>query len=64
MFCNEEERLWLEFFLMTGIREQEIIHVLVRRELAASTVQVSHKPVRNWTPKAYKECEIPSLPNS
>ncbi len=25
----------------------------------ASTVRVSHKPDRNWTPKAYKEREIP-----
>lgn len=26
---------------------------------AASTVRVSHKPDRNWAPKAYKEREIP-----
>ena len=26
---------------------------------AASTVRVSHKPDRNWTPKAYREREIP-----
>ena len=26
---------------------------------AASTVRVSHKPDRGWTPKAYKEREIP-----
>jgi hypothetical protein len=28
--------------------------------LAASTVRVSHKPDRGWTPKAYKEREIPN----
>jgi hypothetical protein len=27
--------------------------------LKASTVRVTHKPDRNWTPKAYKEREIP-----
>ena len=26
---------------------------------AAATVRVSHKPDRSWTPKAYKEREIP-----
>jgi hypothetical protein len=25
--CNEEERRWYEFFLMTGMREQEVMHV-------------------------------------
>jgi integrase len=29
--------------------------------LAAYTVHVSHKPDRGWTPKAYKEREIPIL---
>jgi len=24
--CDEEERLWYEFFLMTGMREQEVMH--------------------------------------
>ena len=27
--------------------------------LAHATVRVSHKPDRGWTPKAYKEREIP-----
>jgi len=30
--------------------------------LASATVRVSHKPDRGWTPKAYKEREIP-IPN-
>ena len=25
--CDAEERLWFEFFLMTGMREQEVMHV-------------------------------------
>jgi integrase len=58
--CNEEERLWFEFFLMTGMREQEVMHTYWSDvNFMASTVRVSHKPDQNWTPKAYKEREIP-----
>jgi integrase len=58
--CDGEERLWYEFFLMTGMREQEVMHVYwTDLNLKASTVRVTHKPDRNWTPKAYKEREIP-----
>jgi integrase/recombinase XerD len=58
--CNPQERLWFEFFLMTGMREQEAMHVYWSDvNLKASTVRVTHKPDRGWTPKAYKEREIP-----
>ena len=58
--CDAEERLWYEFFLMTGMREQEVMYCYSSDiNLAASTVRVSHKPDRGWTPKAYKEREIP-----
>jgi integrase len=58
--CTEEERLWYEFFLMTGMREQEVMYAYWSdANFAASTARVSHKPDRNWTPKAYKEREIP-----
>ena len=58
--CDPEERLWYEFFLMTGMREQEVMYAYWSDiNLTASTVRVSHKPHRNWTPKAYKEREIP-----
>jgi integrase/recombinase XerD len=58
--CNAEERLWYEFFLMTGMREQEVMYTYWSDvNFAASTVRVSHKPDRGWTPKAYKEREIP-----
>lgn len=54
--CNAEERLWYEFFLMTGMREQEVMYTYWSDvNLTASTVRVSHKPDKNWTPKAYKE---------
>lgn len=58
--CNDEERVWYRFFLMTGMREQEVMYVYwTDVNFARSTVRVSHKPDRNWTPKAYKEREIP-----
>ncbi len=58
--CDAEERLWFEFFLMTGMREQEVMHTYWSDvNLAANTVRVTHKPDLGWTPKAYKEREIP-----
>src|SRR5438105_2901565 len=58
--CDAEERLWFEFFLMTGMREQEVMHTYwTDVNIASNTVRVSHKPDRGWTPKAYKEREIP-----
>jgi integrase len=58
--CDAEERFWYEFFLMTGMREQEVMYTYWSDvNFTASTVRVSHKPDRGWTPKAYKEREIP-----
>jgi integrase/recombinase XerD len=58
--CDAEERLWYEFFLMSGEREQEVMYTYWSDvNFAASTVRVTHKPDRGWTPKAYKEREIP-----
>lgn len=58
--CNEQERLSFEFFLMTGMREQEVMHAYWSDvNFAHATVRVSHKSDRGWTPKAYKEREIP-----
>lgn len=58
--CDAEERLWYEFFLMTGMREQEVMYTYWSDiNLAHATVRVSHKPDKGWTPKAYKEREIP-----
>lgn len=58
--CDEKERLWFEFFLMTGMREQEVMYTYWSDiNLRHATVRVSHKPDRGWTPKAYKEREIP-----
>ncbi|MBZ5722298.1 MAG: tyrosine-type recombinase/integrase [Acidobacteriia bacterium] len=58
--CDAQERLWFEFFLMTGMREQEVMYTYWSDvNFAHGTVRVSHKPDRGWTPKAYKEREIP-----
>jgi len=58
--CDAKERLWFEFFLMTGMREQEVMHTCWPDvNLVQHTVRVSHKPAYGWTPKAYKEREIP-----
>ena len=41
-------------------REQEVMFAYWSDvNFAASTIRVSHKPDRGWTPKAYKEREIP-----
>jgi integrase len=58
--CDAEERLWYGFFLITGMREQEVMYVYWSDiNFSDATVPVSHKPDRGWTPKAYKEREIP-----
>ena len=58
--CDAVERLWFEFFLMAGMREQEVMYAY-RSDVNCSgcIVRVTHKPDRGWTPKAYKEREIP-----
>jgi integrase len=58
--CNVEERLWYEFFLMTGMREQEVMHVSwADVNLSRSTVTVRYKPEYGFSPKNYREREIP-----
>ena len=58
--CDDEERLWFEFFLLTGMREQDVIHCSWRDvNFATELVRVTHKPALNRTPKASKEREIP-----
>jgi len=58
--CDADERVWFEFFLMTGMREQEVMYTYWRDvNFKASTVKVTHKPDRGWSPKAYKGREIP-----
>ena len=58
--CDAKERLWFEFFLMTGMREQEVMHCSwADINLARGTVTVRFKPEYGFSPKNYKEREIP-----
>jgi integrase len=58
--CTNEERAWFLFFLMTGMREQEVMYCSWKNvNFAQGTVAVRWKPEFDWTPKAYKEREIP-----
>jgi integrase/recombinase XerD len=58
--CDEEERLWFEFFLMTGCREQEVMHCSWNDlNLTRSTVTVRYKGEYGFSPKNYREREIP-----
>jgi integrase/recombinase XerD len=58
--CTAVEKVWYSFFLMTGMREQEVTHTYWSDvNLSNRTVRVKHKPDFKWTPKAYKEREIP-----
>ncbi len=58
--CDAEERLWYEFFLMTGMREQEVMHCSWPDiNLTRSTVTVRYKPEYGFSPKNYREREIP-----
>jgi integrase len=58
--CNESERLIYEFFLQTGMREQEVVHATDRCvDVVNYAVSVRHNPEYSWSPKMYKERTIP-----
>lgn len=60
--CDEEERLWYKFFLMTAMRDQEVRYCYwsdVR--FAANEVRVGHKPDMGWTPKCTRNAQLQSL---
>jgi integrase len=58
--CDATERLWFEFFLMTGMREQEVMHCSWEDvNLSRGTVTVRYKPEYGFSPKNYKEREVP-----
>ncbi len=61
--CEEDERLWFEFFLMTGMREQEVMHTTwAEINFNRGVVNVRYKREYGFSPKAYKGREIP-VPN-
>ena len=58
--CNRDEQLWYEFFLMTGMREQEVMQASwADVDLTRNAVTVRHKPEYGFSPKNYREREIP-----
>lgn len=49
-----------DFFLMSGFREQETMHLFWDNiRFNANIVEMRCKPLFQWTPKAYKEREVP-----
>jgi integrase/recombinase XerD len=58
--CTPEERLLFQFYQQTGMREQEIIYTTWPDvNLTRHTVTVRWKPEYGWTPKNFKEREVP-----
>lgn len=58
--CTAEEKVYFNFFLMTGEREQEVMYTYWSDiKLEASVVRVTEKPEFGYAPKAYKGREIP-----
>ena len=58
--CNSDERLWYEFFLMTGMREQEVMHCSWEDiHFTRGTVTVRYKSEYGFSPKNYREREVP-----
>jgi integrase/recombinase XerD len=58
--CSEQEHLWFSFFLMTGMRDQEVRYCSWKCvNFHQSTISVRHNPEHGWTPKAYKERTVP-----
>lgn len=58
--CDAAERLCFEFFLMTGLREQEVMYATWDDvNLSRGAVVVRYKPEYGFSPKNYKGREIP-----
>jgi integrase len=58
--CDDDELLLFEFFLQTGMREQEVIYATDRCvDFANYTISVKRNPQHGWTPKMYKERTVP-----
>ena len=58
--CSLYHRTLYDFLLMTGFREQEAMYVTwADVHVKTNTVDMRWKPQFNWTPKAYKEREVP-----
>ena len=57
---SDQERLYYDFFLMTGLREQEVMHTFWSDvNFVRGTVTVSGKREYGFTPKNYRGREVP-----
>jgi integrase len=58
--CTLYHRTLYDFLLMTGFREQEAMHITWENiRFGANIIEMRWKPQFNWSPKAYKEREVP-----
>jgi integrase/recombinase XerD len=58
--CSAEERMYFQFFLKTGMREQEVMHCTWSNiDLDAGTVSVRANKRFGFQPKTYEERTIP-----
>jgi integrase len=58
--CSVYHRMLYDFLLMTGFREQEAMYVTWDNiRFRANIVEMRWKPQFDWSPKAYKEREVP-----
>ena len=61
--CTDDEHLLFEFFLMSGLREQEVIFASGKSlNFGAGTISVKRNPEFGWSPKMYKERTVPVIP--
>jgi integrase/recombinase XerD len=58
--CSLYHRTLYDFLLMTGFREQEAMYITWQNvRFKANVVEMRWKPQFSWSPKAYKEREVP-----
>jgi integrase/recombinase XerD len=58
--CDSAELLLFQFFLMSGFREQEVMHCTWSQiNLQHNTVSMKWNAEYSWSPKAYRERKVP-----
>ena len=58
--CSLYHRMLYDFLLMSGFREQEAMYVTWDNvRFRANVIEMRWKPQFDWSPKAYKEREVP-----
>jgi len=58
--CSSYHSTLYDFLLMSGFREQEAMHIVWSNvRFNSNIIEMRWKPQFKWTPKAYKEREVP-----